>query len=65
MGEEISTARFRSEDRRRFAEQLREETVLLGQWVEAGRFSERGFALGFELEACLLDHNGFPSTSAC
>ncbi len=61
MGEEISTARFRREDQRRFADQLREETALLGQWVEAGRFSENGFTLGFELEACLLDHNGFPA----
>ena len=61
MGEEISTVRFCADDRRRFAERLRTETVLLRQWFDEGRFSEDGFVLGFELEACLLDHNGHPA----
>lgn len=60
MGDEISKVAFEAQDFERFGARLREETTLACDWLHAGRMSERGFAIGFELEAWLLDHGSFP-----
>jgi hypothetical protein len=60
MGEEIRTIRFTPEDDREFAARLRAETDLLSQWIDGGRLARTGHVAGFELEAWLLDHAGFP-----
>ncbi len=60
MGDEISKAAFEPRDFERFGARLREETALACEWLRAGRMSEEGFSVGFELEAWLLDHSSFP-----
>lgn len=60
MGQEIGQVRFGPEDFQRFAAGLAEETALLAEWLQAGRFDQNAYVGGFELEAWLLDHNFFP-----
>ncbi len=55
MGEEIERSRFTPEDMGRFRRALIEETQLVQQWLEQGRFDEGGAVAGFELEAWLVD----------
>lgn len=60
MGDEISKTAFTERDFQRFGARLSAETALACDWLRAGRLSEQGFAIGFELEAWLLDHASFP-----
>ncbi|MEY4880239.1 MAG: hypothetical protein RJB62_1708 [Pseudomonadota bacterium] len=60
MGEEIAKTSFTPEDHAEFERRLAHETKLLGESLKAGRFSNEGFSLGFEVETWILDHNYFP-----
>ncbi len=60
MGDEISKTAFEARDFLRFDERLGTETALACQWLREGRVCDQGFAIGFELEAWLLDHGAFP-----
>ena len=60
MGDEITSRFFEGEDFSRFRERLDEETRLLGEVFEQQGFSSRGDVAGFELEAWLIDHQGYP-----
>ncbi len=62
MGQEIPSSRFTEADFTEFARRLEDETKLLAQWFEEGRFSQRESLAGMELEACLLQENGNPAT---
>lgn len=61
MGQEISRTQFNPADFQRFHDRLALETRNLAADVAAGRFSDPGFVIGFELEAWLLDHRGLPN----
>ncbi|MEJ2460805.1 MAG: glutamate--cysteine ligase [Candidatus Thiodiazotropha sp.] len=61
MGQEISSSRFTEADFAEFVRRLEDETRLLSQWFEEGRFSHRESLAGMELEACLLQENGDPA----
>lgn len=61
MGDEISKVAFDAGDFERFGERLKQETALACAWLRGGRMSESGFAIGFELEAWLLDHSSYPN----
>ena len=60
MGDEIADVRFSAGDFARFAARLRGETALARDALRSGHFAERGFSIGFEIEAWLLDHAGHP-----
>ncbi|MBI3274787.1 MAG: hypothetical protein HYZ60_02285 [Methylocystis sp.] len=62
MGEEIATAGFNEADFERFADRLRAETELAGALFSTDRFSQVDYALGFEIEAWIVDHNYFPAS---
>ncbi|MBD3670248.1 MAG: glutamate--cysteine ligase [Gammaproteobacteria bacterium] len=55
MGQEIHDSRFRKQDFEHFGKRLKQETDLLKQWFETGRFSHSSHIAGFELETWLLD----------
>jgi len=61
MGQEITERHFRREDFNRFGRRLREETELLAEWLEEGRFSRDHGVGGFELEAWLVDEENRPA----
>jgi hypothetical protein len=61
MGQEIEESRFTQEDFTAFAERLRHETALLGEWFEQGAFSARDRMGGYELEAWLIDDAAHPA----
>jgi hypothetical protein len=61
MGEEIDAAGFTRADKARFAARLAEETALAREMFAAKSFSQRGYTLGFEIEAWILDHSYFPA----
>jgi hypothetical protein len=61
MGQEIPTSRFSQHDFLAFSTRLREETILLREYLRAGRFSHANAVGGFELEAWLVDKRGAPS----
>ncbi|MDD5390442.1 MAG: glutamate--cysteine ligase [Gallionellaceae bacterium] len=61
MGQEIARSHFSEADFQRFHGQLRDETDALTRDCAAGRFSDPRFVVGFELEAWLIDHAGFPN----
>jgi hypothetical protein len=60
MGDEIQRRYFDAEHFSTFRARLDEETELLRQCFETGRFSPRGDVAGFELEAWLVDGHGDP-----
>jgi gamma-glutamyl:cysteine ligase YbdK (ATP-grasp superfamily) len=60
MGQEIDHTEFSAEDAAAFQQCLVAETHLLGDWLEAGRFSSREPVGGFELEAWLVDEDMRP-----
>jgi len=60
MGQEIEAARFTSENFVEFAERLRSEMQLLGEWFDADAFSPRDRMGGYELEAWLVDSQARP-----
>lgn len=61
MGQEIARSHFNAADFQRFHGQLGVETDALTRDCAAGRFSDPRFVVGFELEAWLIDHAGFPN----
>ena len=61
MGQEIEDSSFTPEDFVEYAECLRRETQLLGQWFRDGLFSARDRMGGFELEAWLVDEHVRPA----
>ena len=63
MGEEIQSLEFSEDDFIRFHQRLREETRLLGEWMEAGRFANAVPCCGLELEAWLTTPDYAPSPS--
>lgn len=60
MGQEIPRTQFGPGDFQDFYIRLVDETRNLKRDVAAGRFSDPRYVIGFELEAWLLDHAGFP-----
>lgn len=61
MGQEIDRSSFAPEDFARFEERLREETALLADALDGGRFSADSGWAGLELEAWLIDADGRPA----
>ncbi|MDH3560477.1 MAG: glutamate--cysteine ligase [Gammaproteobacteria bacterium] len=61
MGQEIRESHFTPEDFGAYAEALRVETALLGEWFRQGIFSPRDRMGGFELEAWLIDSAARPA----
>jgi hypothetical protein len=61
MGQEITFTRFSDADFQQSLERLTDETLRLHRFAEAGGFEETRYVAGFELEAWLLDHAGFPN----
>ncbi len=61
MGQEIEATYFTAQDFEEFAESLRNETQLLGEWFRSGAFSPRARMGGFELEAWLVDSEAQPA----
>jgi gamma-glutamyl:cysteine ligase YbdK (ATP-grasp superfamily) len=61
MGQEIEKSRFTKEDFVEYAQSLRAETELLGQWFREDVFSPRDRMGGFELEAWLIDSKARPA----
>jgi gamma-glutamyl:cysteine ligase YbdK (ATP-grasp superfamily) len=61
MGQEIEAARFTAGNFLEYAERLRAETALLGEWFASGLFSPRDRMGGYELEAWLVDSQSRPA----
>jgi len=61
MGQEIRRTHFSAADFERFSAKLTDETASLRSLANAGGFQDARFIAGFELEAWLLDHAGFPN----
>jgi gamma-glutamyl:cysteine ligase YbdK (ATP-grasp superfamily) len=61
MGQEITFSQFSAADFQQFRERLSDETASLQRFAATGGFPDRRFIAGFELEAWLLDHSGFPN----
>ncbi len=61
MGQEITRTSFAAADFQRFRDRLSDETERLTQCAAAGCFCDPRYVSGFELEAWLLDHAGFPN----
>ena len=57
MGNEIPSSHFSTEDQEIFSNRLREETHIVGDWLEQNRFSCKHKMFGYELEAWLIDQN--------
>ena len=61
MGQEIPTTRFTPQDFEQFYQRLKEETSLLGDWSDQGRFQACEHNAGFEVEAWLINKDGSPA----
>jgi hypothetical protein len=61
MGQEIEAAQFTPENFVAFANRLRAETALLGEWFRSDIFSHRDRMGGYELEAWLVDSQSRPA----
>jgi len=61
MGQEIDETRFTQEHFHTFSRRLKEETALLKQWLQEGRFPDEPARIGLELEAWLVDGQGRPA----
>jgi len=61
MGQEIEHTQFSAADFTDFADCLRRETELLGDWFRDAAFSTRDRTGGFELEAWLIDAGARPA----
>ena len=61
MGKDIDGTRFEPQDFECFAAALADETRQLESWCANGRFADTKLAVGFEVEACLVDRNFFPA----
>ncbi len=60
MGEEIEQTLFDPSDFDQFQSRLRDETRHASNLFARNELSETGYAIGFEVEAWLLDHGTFP-----
>lgn len=61
MGQEIDETHFTPEHFHRFSRRLKEETALLKQWLQEGRFRDEPARIGLELEAWLVNDQGLPT----
>jgi len=61
MGQEITLTHFSDADSQQFLDRLAEETASLHRFGRSGGFADARYIAGFELEAWLLDHAGFPN----
>ncbi len=61
MGQEISRSHFSPADFQRFHARLADETADLIADAARDRFDDQRLVAGYELEAWLLDHAGFPN----
>lgn len=61
MGQEITRTHFSEADYLHYRQRLIQETDLLGAVALDGALEDDSFMAGFELEAWLLDHAGFPN----
>lgn len=61
MGQEITRTRFSGADFEDFHRHLAEETDFFSRLAAGGGLSDPRYVAGFELEAWLLDHAGFPN----
>jgi gamma-glutamyl:cysteine ligase YbdK (ATP-grasp superfamily) len=61
MGQEITAHHFLHQDFERFRARLKQETELLHDWVEGGRFARSPPMAGLELEAWLIHPDGTPA----
>jgi gamma-glutamyl:cysteine ligase YbdK (ATP-grasp superfamily) len=61
MGDEVSKDHFSAKDYRRFEQKLAEEMDFVRQLFAEQRFDNISRRLGYELELCLLDHQGKPA----
>ena len=61
MGQEIDRTGFTQEDYLNYQERLAQETEHLAESARVGQLDNDHYQAGFELEAWLLDHAGFPS----
>ena len=55
MGQEVSHSHFSEDEYKRFEKCLQEETHLLKQQMDEGKFSSRVPVGGFKIEAWLVD----------
>lgn len=61
MGQEIDRVQFNTADFARFSARLRDETLLLADYLQEGRFCDQGPCVaGVEIEGWLLDRHCFP-----
>lgn len=60
MGQDISATHFTADDTVRFTRRLAAETRLASALFAQGGFARSGRMAGYELEAWLVDRNGFP-----
>ncbi len=63
MGDEIHYRHFNKTDYQHFEKRLKEETRLLKNWFDSGRFASTSLMGGYELEAWLLDRDMRPSAT--
>ncbi len=61
MGDEITHSHFSASEFELFADRLKRETRLLGQWFEDGAFSCRVPVCGLEIEAWLINDQALPA----
>lgn len=61
MGEEIQQTHFEQADYDRFQKRLEQETAVIRNLFAQSDFDNAGRMLGYELELCLVDEQGFPS----
>jgi hypothetical protein len=61
MGQEINRTGFSEADYRNYHVRLAQEMDRLAEAAKTGELCDGRFMVGFELEAWLLDHGGFPS----
>ena len=61
MGDEIHQDHFDADDYRLFQQRLEQEMAFVRELFAARRFDQKGRNVGYELELCLLDQNGFPA----
>jgi len=61
VGQEISRTHFNEQDFATFEARLAAETALLRSQCRQGALTDGDYRIGFEVEAWLIDHTGFPA----
>ena len=61
MGQEVSTHSYPQSAFDAFRQRLKEETDQLREFARSGGFNDTRYRIGFELEAWLIDHSGYPN----